>query len=196
MNLIERAKNILLSPKTEWNVIAGETATLSSLLTSYVIPLALIPTAAAFLSGLFWTSKLLGFGMRYTIIAACGAFVSAIISYVVTTYVVDMLATNFQSKKDLGSSAQLVAYSATASWVASILGIVPFVGWLAAVAGGIYAIYLMYLGLGPVKKTPEDQRVIYLIIIIVVFIVISMVINWLLISMFFAGTMGFGMFGR
>jgi hypothetical protein len=52
MNLIDRAKNILLTPKTEWITIAGESATLSSLLTSYVLPMAAIPAAASVLSGM------------------------------------------------------------------------------------------------------------------------------------------------
>lgn len=190
MNLINRAKNILLTPKTEWNVIAGETATLGSLLTSYVIPMALIPTAAALLSGLFWGAL---FGMKFAVLSAVSAFVSVIVAYVVTTYIVDLLAPNFQSKKDLGSSAQLVAYSATASWVASIANIIPFVGWLVAIAGGIYGIYLMYLGLGPVKKTAEDQKVIYLIICIVVFVVIYMLIGWILMMLFWTGVAGAGL---
>ncbi len=193
MNLINRAKNILLTPKTEWNVVAGETATLGSLLTSYVIPMALIPTAASLLSALLWTGRL--FGMKYAIIAACGSFVGAIISYVVTTYVVDLLAPNFQSKKDLGSSAQLVAYSGTASWVASILGIVPILGWLGMIAGGIYAIYLMYLGLGPVKKTPDDQKAIYLVVAIIVFIVVSILIGWILMAMFWTGVATKSLYG-
>ena len=186
MNLINRVKNILLTPKTEWNVIAGETATMGSLLTSYVLPLALIPAVVSILNGLLWTRM---WGMKYVIITACIAFISAILSYILTTYVVDLLAPNFQSKKDLGSSAQLVAYSATANWVASILGLIPlvFIGWLGILAGAVYSIYLMYLGIGPVKKTPEDQRVIYIVIVILVLIVTSVVITWILGAMLLAG---------
>src|SRR5258707_10703118 len=47
MSLVERAKNILLQPKTEWPVIAAEQATTGSLYTGYVIPLALIGPVAS-----------------------------------------------------------------------------------------------------------------------------------------------------
>lgn len=159
---------------------------MGSLLTSYVLPLALIPAVVSILNGLLWTRM---WGMKYVIITACIAFISAILSYILTTYVVDLLAPNFQSKKDLGSSAQLVAYSATANWVASILGLIPlvFIGWLGILAGAVYSIYLMYLGIGPVKKTPEDQRVIYIVIVILVLIVTSVVITWILGAMLLAG---------
>jgi hypothetical protein len=52
MSLITRPKKILLNPREEWPVISGETATIGSLLTAYVIPLALIPSLATLLRDL------------------------------------------------------------------------------------------------------------------------------------------------
>jgi hypothetical protein len=182
MNLVERAKNILLTPKTEWPVIAGETATMSSLITSYVIPLASIPAIASLLAGFVIS----GGSLRFVITTAIIAYVTAIISFVVTVYVVDLLAPSFKSEKDLNKSAQLVAYSSTASWVAGVLTLIPFIGWLGSIAGAIYAIYLMYLGVGPMKKTPDDQKVIYMVIIFIVLIGISMILASVLTMMFLA----------
>ncbi len=150
MNLIQRAKNILFTPKTEWDVIAGETATLGSLLTGYVLPLSLIPAICSFL-GMFLFGGLL-LGTTAGIVMAVVSVVATILAYVIGTYIIDALAPSFKSEKNLGRSAQLMAYSATAVWVAGILGLVPLLGWLAILAGAAYAIYLMYLGLGPVKK--------------------------------------------
>ncbi len=47
MNLVERAKNIIITPKTEWDVIAKEEPNIQQILFGYVLPLALIPTIAA-----------------------------------------------------------------------------------------------------------------------------------------------------
>ena len=49
MNTIERAKNIILSPKTEWLVIETEEISASKLLTSYLLLLALIPAVCGFI---------------------------------------------------------------------------------------------------------------------------------------------------
>lgn len=43
MSLVDRAKNILLNPKAEWDVIAKEPATVGSLFTGYAIPLSVLP---------------------------------------------------------------------------------------------------------------------------------------------------------
>jgi len=37
MNLIERAKNIIIKPKDEWNVISQETTSVSQLTTGYLL---------------------------------------------------------------------------------------------------------------------------------------------------------------
>ena len=47
MGLIDRAKNILLTPKTEWPVIAGESPSTGELMGGYVAPLAGISCFAA-----------------------------------------------------------------------------------------------------------------------------------------------------
>ncbi len=185
MNLIERTKNILLTPKTEWPVIAGETDTLSSLLTTYVIPLAAIPAIAALINGLVINSL----GMKFAITTAVIAYAGAIASFVIASYVVDLLADRFKSEKDLNKSAQLVAYASSASWVAGVLSIVPVIGGLASIAGGLYAAYLMYLGIGPMKKTPEDQKIVYLVITLVVLIVASIAVAAILGMLLLGGSL-------
>ena len=46
--LIERVKAILLTPKTEWPVIAGEPAATADLYKNYIILLAAIPAVIAY----------------------------------------------------------------------------------------------------------------------------------------------------
>ncbi len=178
MNLINRVKNILLTPKTEWQVIKSESTTVSGMLTSYVLPLSIIPAAIALLSAAFWGS------ITYGLIMAAIAVVGAIIGFYVGTYVADALAPSFASEKNLNRSAQLVGYSYTASAIASILGIIPVLGWLAAIAGFAYMIYLLYLGTAPIKNTPEDKRIGYTIVIILVQIVLYFILSAIFTALF------------
>lgn len=178
MSLITRAKNILLTPATEWGVIASETETPQSLLMKYVIPMALIPAVAMFIG--FGLIGGFGTGMfEWGIMLAIESLLGSIVGYYLSTYIIDALAPNFGSEKNIGRSAQLVAYSNTAVWVAGILYIIPRLHILALLAG-LYGIYLIYLGIPVMKKTPEDKRVGYLLVSIVVIIVIMYVVGLLL----------------
>ena len=49
MNLIERVKNMLVTPKTEWNVVAAEIPDTGKILSGYIIPLTLAGAVAAFI---------------------------------------------------------------------------------------------------------------------------------------------------
>ncbi|HLY68655.1 MAG TPA: Yip1 family protein [Puia sp.] len=178
MAIFDRAKNILLSPKTEWQTISTETETPQSLLMKYVIPMALIPAIALFIGyGLIGFDVLvarvsgLGWGVEMAVIS----FISSIIGYYISTYVVDALAPNFGSEKNIGRSAQLVAYSYTASWVAGIFFILPSLSILALL--GLYGIYLLYLGLPVLKKTPADKQIGYIAVSIIVIIIVVFVIR-------------------
>lgn len=178
MALFDRAKNILLSPKTEWLVINNETETPPSLLMKYVIPMALIPAIALFIGyGLIGFDALVAriSGINWGVEMAVISFVSSITGYYICTYVIDALATNFGSDKNIGKSAQLVAYSYTASWVAGIFSILPSLSILGLL--GLYGIYLFYLGLPVMKKTPQDKTAGYMIVSALVIIVVSIVVN-------------------
>ena len=47
--LIDRAKNILLQPRAEWDRIAGEPAEVGKLYTGYVLPLLILSAVAGFI---------------------------------------------------------------------------------------------------------------------------------------------------
>ncbi|MBL0145343.1 MAG: YIP1 family protein [Chitinophagaceae bacterium] len=194
MNLIERVKNILLTPKTEWDVINGETATPMSLLTGYVLLLALIPAGCSFLGAMLFTGGL-GWGMKYYITLAIISYILSVASFFVFTYALDLLATSFGSEKNINKSAQVAAYSSTASYVAGILSIIPFLGILVSLAGAVYAAYLMYLGVGPLKKTPEDKKVIYVVVVIlavfVAYAIISAILGAVLLASFRTSVLGY-----
>src|SRR5207245_7554200 len=57
MNLISRTKNILLSPKQEWQVIDDEATSVGGLYIGYIVPLAAIgPVASGIRMALFGIS--------------------------------------------------------------------------------------------------------------------------------------------
>jgi hypothetical protein len=183
MNLIERVKSILITPKTEWDIIDGESATPQSLFMGYVLPLAVVSAAGPLLSGLLFPGL---YGLTFFLMTAVVAFIATIVGYYISVYVIDLLAPSFGSEKDLNKSAQLVAYSSTPSYIAGLLSFIPFLGGLLKFAGWIYSIYIMYLGVGPIKKTPEDKKVIYLLVAFLVMMGVTLIVSAILGGILFA----------
>ncbi len=186
MNLIERVKNILITPKTEWEVINGETATPASLLIGYVLPLAIVAAIGPLLTGLLFAGL---WGFKYFLVTAIIAFISQMVAFYVSVLIIDMLAPSFGSEKNLNKSAQLVAYSATPGYIGGLLSFIPVLGLLISIAAWVYGVYLMYLGIGPIKKTPEDKKVVYMLVAYIIWIAIYFILAAIL------GAILFSLFG-
>ena len=186
MNIIDRVKNILITPKTEWKVIDNEPANVQGILVGYVLPLAIAAAIAAFIGyGLIGfsmfgvTIKGTSWGLYYAVVL----IIQAILSVLVAAFVIDALAHSFSSEKNFGKSVQLAAYSFTAAWVGGLLAILPAIAFIGALLG-LYGLYLLYIGLPVMKKTPEDKHVVYFVVSLLVLILVYMIIGFVLSKIF------------
>jgi hypothetical protein len=189
MNLVERAKNIILKPKDEWVVVSQETTSIAQLLTGYLLILALIPALAQLIRyGLIgYNIPFVGHipgtitvGIRYAIIG----YITYVLGAYLSAFIIDALATSFGSQKNFTKAMQLVVYSYTPMMIASILQIIPGLGILSIV--GLYGLYLLYLGMKPMMLTPDDKVtgyfVVSLLVIIVVYFVIGLIMGAILLT--------------
>ena len=197
MNLVDRAKNMILTPKTEWNVAAAEATPQAELITGYVLPLAAVSAIAGFIG----TSVIGVMGMyRLPMVAGLGLvlwnIVAAVIGCFVIAFIIDALAPTFGGQKSSTQAFKVAAYSYTSVWVAGVFQIIPFLGSLIMLLGALYAIYLLYLGLPRLMKSPEDKSIAYTLVVIVCAIVVSFVIMAIGGMFMTAGLLGSrGMFG-
>lgn len=183
MNIVERAKGIIVTPKTEWLVVAAEEPNIRQIVTEYVLPLALIPAIASVIGlGLIGRGMMSSFG--WGIAMGLMQFAVAFVGVYASAFVVDFLAPKFGSQKNMGRAVQLVAYSYTPVWVAGILYVIPVLGALVILAG-IYGLYLMYLGLPQTMRTPPDKVIGYLVVSVIAMIVIYWIISLILSSIIF-----------
>jgi hypothetical protein len=193
-DIVSRVKAILMTPKTEWPIIAAETTTVADLYKSYAIILAAIPAIALFISmsiigyGFFRLS--IGTGLTWAVMT----YVMALIGVYIIALVIDALAPTFGSTKDQMQALKTAVYSMTAYWVASAFMIIPGLGGLVALAGGLYGLYLLYLGLPFTMKTPADKAVAYTAVTVVCSIVIMFVLNLVVGSVVGVGSLASGGF--
>jgi hypothetical protein len=195
MQLQSRVTNILTKPAAEWQVIAAEPAEPSSLITEYAAPLAAIPAVCRFV-GMSVVGVSLPFVGTYRVGIVRG-FTSAIVSWVMTlvgvyiaAVIVEKLAPTFQSSGNTIQALKLVVYAYTPVWIAGVLNLIPALSVLVIVAG-LYAIYLFYLGLPPLMKTPPDKVGPYMGVAALVTIVVAFVLG--LVTAAVAGVGSYGM---
>ena len=194
--IIERARAILSTPRTEWPVAAAEPATVSGLYGGYIAILAALPAIASFIKGSLIGISMFGITVRSSIGAGIGEMVLRYLLTLVLAYVValiiNVLAPTFGGQKDIAQALKTVAYAWTAYWVASIAVIVPWLGWLIALLGGIYSIYLLYLGLPHTMKCPPDKAAGYTAVSVIIAIVLGWIVAIVIGSVFAVASIGGG----
>src|SRR3954469_3036775 len=165
-SLVERAKNILMSPKTEWPVIDAEPSTIGGIYRNYVVILAAIGPIAGAIGLLLMGSGFFHFPMGFIIGQAVIGYLLGLLGVYLLALVIEALAPSFGGTKDRLAAFKLVAYSMTAVWVAGILAIIPFLGLLALI-GLIYTFYLLWIGLPVLMKSPADKSAAYAVVTII-----------------------------
>jgi len=178
MNIVERVKNIILKPKDEWTVIDQEATGIPSLIVTYLIPLALIPTIAAFIGYGVIGVSIFGPSLSWGIKQAIVTFVSTFLGICISAYIIDTLAPNFGSTKDLRKAMQLVIYSYTPVMLAGAFHAIPALGILSVV--GVYGLYVLYVGIKPMMKTPDDKITAYFVVSLLVVIAIYAILATIL----------------
>jgi len=175
MDLVGRVKAIILKPKDTWEQVKQEETTVKGLYMSYAAILAIIPPVATFIG---WSIVGMSFlGASYRIPFANGIsyavfhYVLSLIAIYAVAFIIDMLAPNFGSQKNMVNAMKVAVYSNTPIWIASILFIFPTLSPIVMIAS-LYSLYLLYLGLPILMETPKEKIVGYIIVVIIVSIIV------------------------
>ena len=180
MRLVDRAKNILLTPGKEWAVIDAEPTSIKDLYVGYAMVLAAIGPVA----------NIIGFGLIGAHVPFSGityrwpldtALEYAVVAYALSlgnvfilALIIDALAPTFGGQKYQLQALKVSIYAATASWIAGIFTIIPALAILGLV--GLYSLYLLYAGVPVLMKSPQDKAMGYTVVTIICAIVLYFVL--------------------
>jgi hypothetical protein len=181
MNLVERAKHILLTPRPEWEVIDGETTTTAALYTGYIVPAGgdradcsghrVLPARRP-----VWRGDVPGahrrrdHQRRRDVRAEPGRGLRAGAHH-------RRAGADVRRDQEPDPGAQGGGVLQHASWVAGVFSILP--GLRALTILGLYSIYVLYLGLPVLMKAPAEKAGAYTAIVIVAAIVLFALVTML-----------------
>ena len=178
-DIVDRAKNVVLKPQETLEAAKTEQPSMQDLI--IYVAIVAVPT----LIGIIIGYGVVGVGaflthfrvpIHWAVTWGIMQYVLSIVGVIVFGYVVNMLAPSFSSRQDQIQATKLVAYAATPGLLAGILYIIPSLSFLVFLAG-LYGLYILYLGIPVFMGTPEDKRLIYLIVAIVAYIIIMAVVG-------------------
>lgn len=180
VKLIDRAKNILVTPKTEWPIIQAETTGITQLYTGYVIPLAAFAAVMSFirmsLIGIgYWHMPVLT-GLAY----ALANFAFGLLGIYLFGLIIDGLAPSFGGQRNQQQALKTAAYGFTPAALGAVLVLLPAFGPFLRLIASLYGIYLLYLGLPVLMQSPKEKVPGYTAAVVVCIILLGVVLSVLM----------------
>jgi hypothetical protein len=177
IDVVERAKALILKPREEWELIDREEYTVKDLYTNYVMILAAIPAVAGFigfsivgLGGILTTYRIpIPSGLAHMVL---GYFSSLVAVYLIAL-VIDGFAPTFKGQKNFMQAMKLSVFSATPMWLAGLFSLLPAFTILALL--GLYGLYILYLGLPLLMNVDEKDAVPYFVVVVVIAIALNVI---------------------
>ena len=174
MKIVNQAKDLVFNPKGTMEKLKDEKVELNDI----IIYLAIVgvPTFLGLLLGygFFWWSGGSLIGSAFVI--AIVMYIAAIVGVIIFGFILNALAPSFKTKSNKMQALKLVSYAATPWLLLGIFNIFPAAG-LISLLGGLYGLYILYLGIPILMGTPKEQQMTFFIIGLIVYIIVMAAIS-------------------
>ena len=193
--IISTAKQFILSPKSEWEVVKSDKDTAHQHVMKYVLPLALISAVAIFVGVGLIGYRVLGYRIQSVsggLAQAIMSLASILIGVYLSGFVIHKLAPTFDTTVSLDKAVKLVGFSYTAILLAGVLNIFPPLAFLTFL-GGLYSLYILYIGFKPMTNVSDEKSTSYFIVSLLVIVGVYVIIGMILAGII--GVLGFTALG-
>jgi hypothetical protein len=196
MTLVDRVRNICVSPGTEWPVIEQENTPQAELVTGYLLPLAAIGAIAGVIGSSIIGIPFVGARASFfaSLVGACVGIVFTVIGCFVIGLIINALAPTFGGRQDGNQAFKTSVYCYTPVLVAGVARVLPLLGSLIVFVAGLYSLYVLFLGLPVMMKAPRDKAPGYTIVIVICSIVLGAVISGVFLILAGLGLVGARLF--
>ena len=176
MNLI---KDGLLEPGQTWQSFLDKNHDWKETAILLTGPLILVSVVLSSIFGWVFSSHYM-FVVRGGFWATILGLIAAVIGIFIAAYVFSYLAGVFKGKHDFNKGFAALSLSAIPGYLGSVLGTLPLIGWLIAVALGITSMVFLYKIIPLYLKVPEDKRVVHYIVSLISTFIAVFIINMIL----------------
>lgn len=154
----------------------GWQKTLVTLTAPVIIVAAVLGALLAWIFGSVSMFRMAGAGAGMFVLMLIWFFVAVFIFAFVAAFV----AGQFGGTNNFNRGFALVSLVAVVGYTGSVLGTLPWIGWLLSLVIGIYSLVLFYRDVPTFLDVPDDKRVVHLIVTIVAVIVVNVVLSLVL----------------
>jgi hypothetical protein len=177
---LELIRGALLEPQETWVRYRAENRPWTETAALLTGPLIVASVVLAGLLGWIFRSHHMFMGGPGGIVGLIVGLLFAAAGVALASFIFSFFAGVFEGAADFGRSFAAVSLAAVPAYVGSVLGTLPWIGWLLSLALGIVTLVFLYRIIPLYLSVPEDKRVLHYVVSLVVTIVASVLLGALL----------------
>lgn len=172
---IDLIKGGLLEPRATWQSYLGENRGWQETAILLTLPMIIVAfVLAGILSWIFGSMYMFGRGgIGFWLIN----LVMAAIAIAAAGFIFSYLAGVFKGRHDFNKGLAAVSLAAIPGYVGTVLGTLPWIGWIISLALGIVSLVFLYQIIPSYLEVPDDKRVLHYVVSLVATLVIMMVLG-------------------
>ncbi len=167
--ILERIKDIYLSPTTFWNEVKTEQVTENEIIKEFFVFIAAVPVLAGFLGALFIGENLFRAAVWAVLFFGC-----AVAGVFLFSRIIIFLGRSFGIQKNDLNIFKLAVYTFTPILLGGVFFVIPVLYWLSIV--GIYGFYFYWIGFQKIISCSEEEKFNFSFISLIVLVIITMLI--------------------
>lgn len=176
---IELIQGGLLEPKSTWQSYLSENRGWQDTAVLLTLPLIIASfVLAGLLSWVFGSFYMFNLGMGVG--AWVLSLVMAAVGLAAAAFIFSYLAGVFKGRHDFNKGLAAMSLAVIPGYVGNVLGTIPFIGWLIALALGIVSLVFLYQIIPSYLEVPEEKRVLHYVVSLVATIVVMLVLSMIL----------------
>jgi hypothetical protein len=181
-----RIKNLIVNPRSEWQIIATESISKRKVIRQFVWPLILLVGLCSVLGDVMAASRVY-FSFAFVTTKALGVIGIGYAGMYLSGIIVNELNTSFNTKKNIDATFTIMAYSLSVYYVVeAFVMLLPFLRPI--IVFQAFSVYLFWQGVTVVSETPEDNKagfvVVSSLITLGVFIILNKILEQILLGVF------------
>jgi uncharacterized membrane protein YciS (DUF1049 family) len=162
--IVDRVKNLIAQPAKEWKAIAEDNNDFNFHIKSFALPLIVALSVATLLNLLLFHK---GFSMKDALLFAIIDFASNFLGMYFSSLIITFIAPTFSAVNDKVAAFKYIIYSSTPMYIAMLVtNLFPSLFFLNLFF--LYTIYLLWLGSDILLKTPENNKLGFIIISVII----------------------------
>ncbi|MCK5361130.1 MAG: YIP1 family protein [Gammaproteobacteria bacterium] len=176
LNLV---KDGLLEPGKTWQSYLEENHDCKETAVILTGPLILVSVILSSTLGWVFSSQYM-FAHRGGFWATIIGLIATVIGIVIAAFVFSYLAGVFKGKHDFNKGFAALSLAAIPGYLGGVLGTLPMIGWIIAIALGITSMVFLYKIIPVYLEVPEDKRVVHYIVSLVSTFILVFIVNMIL----------------